>query len=258
MIAFLGALKEEVSDLRRQMILEEVLAGPAWHLHSGEYRGREVLLAQTGFGRERAEAATRFILERYPITGLVSLGFAGALAGELEVGDVVICSTLHCAMGRIEEAAKPRSYCADDGLLCLATQALEGTAVRFCIGSGVTVPQLICSPEQKQELGKAFHAHIVDMESYWIARIASDQQIPFVAVRAVSDTRRDNLPPFDQMLTENGRWQWKKALSYFLRHPQHLTALLGLSRNVRRARRNLTTFADCLVAKFIGHKSRTF
>ena len=113
----------------------------------------------------------------------------------------------------------------------------------------VLLPQLICSHEEKQELGKAFHALIVDMESYWIARIASDMQIPFLAVRAISDTERDTLPPFDELLTPDGGWQWGKAISYFLRHPQHLTASLGLSRNVRAARRNLTTFADCLVAK---------
>lgn len=249
MIALLGALEEEVSDLRRQMTLDEVLALPACHLSRGKVRGRDVLLAQTGLGRERVEAATKLILERYPVTTLISLGFAGALAEELEVGDVVIYSTVHCATGRIEEATKQRSYCSDDGLLRLATDALEGTTVRFCIGSGVTVPRLVSSPVEKQGLGQAFHAHIVDMESYWIARIASSKRIPFVAVRAISDARRDSLPPFDQMLTTNGRWQWKKTLSHFFRHPQHLAALPGLSRNAWRARRNLTVSVECLVAE---------
>ena len=40
MIALLGALKEEVSDLRRQMGLEEVLAERACHLYSGEFYAR--------------------------------------------------------------------------------------------------------------------------------------------------------------------------------------------------------------------------
>jgi adenosylhomocysteine nucleosidase len=249
MIALLGALEEEVSDLRRQMTLEEIPAIPGCHLSRGEDRGRDVLLAQTGIGRERVEAATKLILERYPVTTLVSLGFAGALVEELEVGDVVICSTVHCATGRIEEATRQRSYCSDDGLLRLATNALEGTTARYHVGSGVTVPRIVSSPAKKQELGQAFQAYIVDMESYWIARIASYKRIPFVAVRAISDARRDNLPPFDQMLTTNGRWQWKKTLSHFLHHPQHLAALPGLSRDVRRARRNLTVSVECLVAE---------
>jgi adenosylhomocysteine nucleosidase len=249
MIAFLGALKEEVSGLRRRMNLEEVPVGPACHLHGGEYRGRRVLLAQTGIGRERAEAATRVILERYAVTTLVSFGVGGALASQLRVGDVVVCSTLHCATGWTEGAKKPRPYDSDARLLCLATRALEGTGVRFCIGSGVTAPQLIGRPERKQELGQSFQAHIVDMESYWIARIASDSQIPFVAVRAISDAQRHALPPFIQILTANGERQWRTAISYLLRHPPHLTALIGLSRNVRRASRSLTIFAECFVAE---------
>jgi adenosylhomocysteine nucleosidase len=240
MIALLGALKEEVSDLRRQMGLEKVHAEPARHLYRGEHRGRDAVLVQTGMGRERAETATKLVLERYPVTVLVSLGFAGALTEDLKVGDVVVCSTLFCAEGRGQGATKPISYCSDDGLLRHATEALEGTAVRFCLGSGVTVPQVISTPEERRELRKAFDAHVVDMESYWIARIASDKRIPFVEIRSISDTPRDSLPPLGQMLTENGRMRWKEALSYFLRHPGLPIVLLGLAWNARRASRSLT------------------
>jgi 5'-methylthioadenosine/S-adenosylhomocysteine nucleosidase len=247
MIALLGALREEVRDLRRQMSLVEVPAEPTCYVYRGEYRGKDVLLAQTGVGRQRAETATEFVLRRYSVTALVSLGFAGALTAQLRVGDMVVCPTLHCATGPTQEADRFTSYRSDEHLLRLATQALEDTALRFCIGSGVTVPQLASSSEKKRELGGAFQAHIVDMESYWIARIASGKQIPFVAVRAISDAACEALPPFDEMLTPDGGWRWGKAISHFLGHPQHLTALPGLSRNVRAARRNLTVFAECLV-----------
>ena len=249
MIAFLGALREEVSGLQRQMGLEEVFAGPTCHLYGGEHRGKDILLAQTGMGRQRAETATELVLERHSVTALISFGFAGALTEELEVGDLLICETLHCAPGPTLEATGPRSYSSDDGLLRLATGALGGTTPRFRIGSGVTVPHIVRSPEERRELGRAFHADIVDMESYWIARIASDRQIPFVAVRAISDTWQDNLPPFDQMTTSDGGLKWKEASSYFLRRPQHLAKLLTLSHNARRARDSLTACADCLVAK---------
>ena len=244
MIALLGALREEVCDLQRQMSLVEVLAEPTCLVYRGEYRGRDVLLAQTGVGKQRAEAATELVLEHFSVTSLVSFGFAGALAGHLKVGDLVACSTLHCATGPNQEATRPRSYHSDESLLRLATQALEDTMVRFCTGSGVTVPQVAGSPEKKRELGTEFQALIVDMESYWIARIAADKQIPFVAVRAISDTEADPLPPVDEMLTPDGEWQLGKAVSYILRHPQHLPSLIGLSRNVRAARKNLSSFAD--------------
>ena len=249
MIAFLGALREEVSGLQRQMGLKELLAGATCRLYGGEYRGKDILLAQTGMGRQRAETATELVLERHSVAALISFGFAGALTGELDVGDLVICATLHCAPGPAQKATGPRSYASDEGLLRQATEALEGTTLRFRIGSGVTAAQLVRSPEGRQQLGRAFHADIVDMESYWIARIAADRQIPFVAVRAISDTWRDDLPPFDQMTTPDGSVKWKEAFSHFLRHPQQLLTLLGLANNARRARESLTAFTDYFLAK---------
>jgi 5'-methylthioadenosine/S-adenosylhomocysteine nucleosidase len=250
MIALLGALREEVSDIRKRMNLVETLVEPTFCVYRGEFRGQDVLLTQTGMGRQRAEEATRGILECYDVTALVSFGFAGALAPHLKVGDVVVCSTQHCSTGSSQKATRPKSYQAADSLLRLAEAALEESALRHCTGSGVTVPQVVCSPQERQELSTAYGAQIVDMESYWVARIAADCRIPFVAVRAVSDTERDTLPPLDgTMMPLDGEWQWGKAITHFLRHPQHLAALHGLARNARAARGSLTVFADCLVSK---------
>ncbi len=246
MIAFFAAVREEVAALRKQISVEETVSEAACHAYRGTYRGRELLLVQTGMGKKRAKAATRFILERYPITTLVSFGFAGALADELEAGDVVLCSEVHCAQeGTVQ---KPSSYCSDAGVLALATRALERAAVEFHYGSGVTVPQLVLEPEDKKKLGEAFNAHIVDMESYWIAEMASDRRIPFIVIRSVSDTRQERLLPFMRMLTMDGRVRWKEAASYFVRRPQHLIALFHLVRNVRLAQRSLATSIDSLIA----------
>lgn len=246
MIALFGALREEVATLRRRMRVEETVSESACHAYRGTYRGKELLLVQTGMGKERAEAATRFILDRYSVTTLVSFGFAGALSEELKAGDVVLCSTVHYAQ---EEgiAENPRSYCSDDRVLSLATRALASTAGDFHNGDGVTVPRLVLEAEDKKELGKAFNAHIVDMESYWIAKMASDRQIPFVVVRSVSDTRRERLLPFTRVLTEDGGLRWQEAASYFIRRPQHLISLCRLVRNVRLAQQSLASSMDSLI-----------
>jgi adenosylhomocysteine nucleosidase len=249
MLALLGALREEVADLKRQMVLEEAFAGQGYHVYKGKYKNKDVLLVQTGLGRERAERATKLVLSRYPVTAVISIGFAGALTEESKIGDVILCSTLHCANGLIQKGLKPESYYCDTDLISRISQSLEGKAVRFRQGSSVTVSQLVSNPEAKQKLGKAFRANIVDMESYWVARIASDRQIPFAAVRAVSDTVQDSLPPLDRMLTPNGKWRWEKAAPYFIFHPQHLIKLFVLYRNARQARKSLTAFVSHMVAK---------
>lgn len=249
MLALLGALKEEILDLRRQMVIEEILNEPACNLHRGKYENRDVLLVQTGLGKERAESATRHVLERYPITTLISLGFAGALVEDLNVGDVIICSTLHRAAGWMQEDLNSQSFCSDANLVTLITEALRETMVKFRCGSSVTMAQPVSSPDAKLGLGRSSHAEVVDMESYWIARIASARQVPFMAVRAISDTVRDSLPPFDQILDSNGTWHWHKAVRYSVFHPQRLVKLLAFYRNAQQARRSLNIVAARLAAK---------
>jgi 5'-methylthioadenosine/S-adenosylhomocysteine nucleosidase len=245
MLALLGALKEEIVDLRKDMALEEAFTWQGCHIYHGEYRNKAVLLVQTGIGKERAEAATRFILEHYPVTALVSLGFAGALTEELKVGDIILCSTLCCANG----LSKGNPCSSDARLVSLSLQALGDAAIGLCQGRSATVAQLVSSPEAKLALAKAFHADIVDMESYWIGKIASASQVPFLAVRAISDTVQDSLLPFDQIMDFDGKWRWQRATIYFLSRPQNLPKLFTLYRNARRARKSLTAFIEYLIAE---------
>jgi len=64
------------------------------------------------------------------------------------------------------------------------------------------------------------------METYWIARFAAGHGIPFLAVRAISDSASESLLPFDRFINATGAWLWKEALRYFLARPTEL-AILG-------------------------------
>jgi adenosylhomocysteine nucleosidase len=250
MLAIFGAFGQEIVDFRRQMVIEEVVAKPVCRLYRGKFKNRETLLVQTGMGKERAENATRFTLEHYPVTAIISLGFAGALAPELRIGDVVVCSALLCAPGTEQKEEKLESLAPDANLLSLASQGAGDGATRFCLGSGVTVLELDSNRQKMRELSETFQAHIVDMESYWIAKIAATQQIPFIAIRSISDNAQSSVQPFDQILASDGRLLWKKAVLCFLSHPQYLTNVFTLFRNTRPAKRNLAAVVGQLVARF--------
>ena len=95
MIVLLAALEEETSGLRRRMALApEGVAGLRGPAYAGQYQRRTVLLARTGMGRQQAEAGVAAVLVRYPVAAVISIGFSGALAARLEVGDVVLPSEL--------------------------------------------------------------------------------------------------------------------------------------------------------------------
>jgi len=248
MIALLGAFGQEIVDLRRQMVVEEEVTERGCKLYRGKFENRDAVLVKTGMGKERAESATKIMLERYPVSAIISLGFAGALAPELNIGDVVVCSTLHCAHQSENKWISGGLCASDTHLLSLVSQDLEDIAASS-LGSSVSVLELEASTKQLPGLAETLNVHIVEMESYWIASIALDRQIPFIAIRSISDTMTESVEPFDQILASDGRLLWKKAVLCFLLHPYYLMNVFTLYRNVRIARRNLIACVRHLVSK---------
>ncbi len=249
MLALLGAFGQEIVDLRRQMVVTEAFAGRGCILYRGKLENRDVVLVKTGMGKERAENATEFMLDRYPVSAIISLGFAGALAPDLSIGDIVVCSTLHCAHKAEDKWVSAGLCVSDEHLLFLASQDMGNMSARCRPGSSVSVLQLESSTKKLPGLAETFHAHIVDMESYWIASIASARQIPFIAIRSISDTMQENVQPFDRILAPDGRLLLSKAIWCFITHPQYLKNTLILYRNVRIARKSLYTCVRHLVHK---------
>lgn len=248
-ILILGAYGEEIGGLRRQLDVEEAVAEQGYMLYRGKYENRDILLVRTGQGKERAESATESVLEHYPVTAIVSVGFAGGLNPERNIGDVILCSTLYYANGSGQEDPKTAPLTSDANLISLASEGLPEDIKANCyIGSTVTELQLDLDLQRQQELADSLHADVVEMESYWIGRIASDRGIPFIGIRAISD-RGDDVKPFDQILTSDGKLLWKKAVVCFTLHPHYLLNVFKLYLQVRVAAKNLTACVLHLVTK---------
>ncbi|HOS78809.1 MAG TPA: hypothetical protein PLQ85_03770 [Anaerolineae bacterium] len=247
MIALLAALQEEVSALWRRLKLTPArVAGFHNFIATGEYQGRAVLLTCTGMGRQRAEVNASAMLERYPVTVALSIGFSGALEGTQRVGDLVLASELLAVTGSL--GCEPASYPPDPMRLLTITAALRETSLRVRTGPTVTTPGVIPTPEEKEALGKQTGAIAVDMESYWIARIAAERGLPFLALRVISDAQADGLLPFEHLADANGASRARWLMAHLLREPGGLAMLLKLGRHAREARRTLAAGAACAVA----------
>jgi 5'-methylthioadenosine/S-adenosylhomocysteine nucleosidase len=248
-IAVLAALQEEASGLRRRMALApERVAGLGDPAFAGQYRGRPVLLAWTGMGRQRAEASVEAVLAHFRVTVVISIGFSGALERRLEVADLVLASELLGITGSGSDGIEPTIYQADRGLLHTATEALRTMSLRVVSGPIVTAPSIVTTPGDKQGMGWETGAVAVDMESYWVARAVSDQGLPFLVVRAITDAQEEFLPPSFQNLGAEGNPRARRLAAHLIREPGSLLALVRMARNAARARRALTTGVACTVA----------
>jgi adenosylhomocysteine nucleosidase len=243
-IVFFAALRQELAGLERGLVGREESAAGNKRLLRGYYQGCPVLLVQTGPGKQNAMEAARSVLAGYSPRAAVCIGFAGALKAELEGGDLVLCSSLHYLDGQ-GKLSEPLSC--DEALIELAAEASQSAGLGLRVGSSVTVDEECVLPGIKEGLGRRVRADVVEMEYYWLAQVAAERGVPFVAVRAISDTLLQTLPEGCSFMDERGETTVAEVALHAVRHPRSLLPLLRLSVNGRRCTANLTAFAGALL-----------
>ncbi len=235
MIAMICAMTQEFNSLLRKVNAGEALSKNGFRICEAGYEGEDILLIETGPGKKKAEQATESILQDYPVSGVVSVGFAGALNDKLAVGDLVLCQTLY---SQTTDSTKP--YYCDSKWVSSSLVKAEQRGIALQEGSSVSVRMPVCDIVTKEALAREFPATVVDMESYWIGQIALSKDIPFLCIRAISDALDDYLPPFDRLKNSDGSWRKGRTLLYLLVRPWRLAKTLFLYRNMKRAAESLT------------------
>ncbi|HQR46359.1 MAG TPA: hypothetical protein PK598_10140, partial [Thermoanaerobaculia bacterium] len=153
----------------------------------GKIGGANVLLGMTGDGPARAAASVSFLLGEFPVSLLVGAGAAGALDPSLRAGEILVASRV------VEEAGEAA---APDASLVSRAVGLGARAATF-----VTVSRPVCSSREKGDLASRFRVPgsapaVVDMESAAWGRAAAGRGVPFLLLRAVSDTLGEDRPGF--------------------------------------------------------------
>lgn len=238
MIAIIGALSAEINQTKKDMEVEQSMSGSGWSLNVGMYVDKQILLAQSGVGKHCAEVCVRTVLDNFPVQTLISMGYGGALSSELNIGDLVVCKKFLKAEGALSQEA----IHSDQDLVTIAANTMDRIPGTLHIGNCLTAGFLVTRPEDKRSMGMQYQSHVVDMESYWTARIAKNREIRLLGVRAISDTAHERMPPFDRLLDSEGNILLKAATRHFLRNPADLSVVARLYFNARKASASLTRF----------------
>ncbi len=116
---------------------------------------------------------------------ILSFGLCGGLAPETQIGQAFICDTLITPLYQ-------KSYKAD-----VAWRKRLFTATRYYERHWYSTNEFNTanSVEQRKNLFNKTGCWIIDDETWLVAEFASRHNIPFQALRVVSDGAEDNLPP---------------------------------------------------------------
>ncbi len=178
---FIAALQREVASLVRGWQHDEEAA--VRHIHV--YWNDDAIIACAGMGAHRASLAVEAALKIGPASELISVGWAGACNERFGIGDVILPATvIDAKTGERFFVAEPATTEPPDILVTVASPA--GAA-------------------EKQRLGASYHASAVDMEAAAVGRIARARELPFYAIKAISDAADFELPPMERFSTANGQ-----------------------------------------------------
>ena len=156
------------------------------------------------------------------ITGLMSFGVSGALETYTKAGDVVVAVAAY---------KDPTDIFFADGAWSRRLVANLAGHVRFSLDRFGYSSRVVATAEAKTALRKT-GAGAVDMETWVVAQAARRHGLPWVAVRAISDTSTEDLPPAAlAAMTPSGHIDLGAVIQSISVDPAQLPALLRLQSN---------------------------
>lgn len=198
----------------------------------------QVRVGFAGIGQMPAVRAARELLQFAPDV-LVSSGLAGGLRPQHEVGRVLVARALRMEDDRFLIKS-------DDRLRRMA--AVCGARV---VDLFFSADHVVITAREKAALGLL--ADAVEMESYAILTEAARCRVPSVAVRAISDSARADLPlDFNRAINRKGGLSWPRLFALVARRPYRLPGLVRMGGESRRAAATLARFLDLYLQTVAG------
>ena len=217
--AILSALPEEQAGLLQQLqhARRDVHGGRVFW--QGLLSDRPVVLALSGMGKVAAATTATVLVERFACARVLFTGVAGGLGQQVRVGDVVVArqylqhdmdASPLCprwelpGYGRADVACDPALsipllQAAQDFLVVTSQENQPDSAAAAQAHHGLVVrgDRFIATAQAsntlRRELQEAGHTVLaVEMEGAAVAQVCADYQVPFAAMRTISDRADDD------------------------------------------------------------------
>jgi len=187
----------------------------------------------TGMGIDNARRVADLVLnDGYQFC--VCSGFAGALRDELKLGEILVGRAVR-QIGKSTTLESSRN---------LFHNAAQGGATRANLF--LTSDKVIRTAKEKADLGPFGEA--VDMETFGVFEVAHQKRIPVIAIRAISDTSRSELPEgLDGMLDDHGKLNIVGTIRFIAQSPRKLPMLIRLGRDSWTVAGGLASFLESFI-----------
>lgn len=218
-IGILSALPEELAAVAKGMSVHSVARHGGREFRTGEVGRHRVITVVAGIGKVAAATTATLLIERFAVNAVLFTGVAGGLHSSVKVGDVVIASEFlqhdmdasplfpphevpGYARARFPTDATWQSrltQAARDVLANLDTHVESASIKAFHLEHAQVHSGLIISGDQFVSTAASSNglsarlpdALATEMEGAAVAQVCHDFDVPFAAVRTISDRADD-------------------------------------------------------------------
>ena len=209
---FIAALPREIAAL---------VARPGWRTHKPQqgihlYEHTSAIVVCAGMGAHRATLAIQAALALGSASELISIGWAGAANPAIGVGEILRPNIV------VDARTGERFFSTD------TEYSARGASIL------VTVPTP-AGTEEKARLSLSYYALAVDMEAAAVARLARARDLPFRAIKAISDAADFALPDMSPYTRPDGHLREAAFGLHVALHPSLWRPVTTLARGSKLA-----------------------
>lgn len=207
-IGIIFALKEELEETKK--IFNNVIVHDIYNLKIFECKKDKIIcfLVESGMGKVNAARTTQILIDKMNIDYVLNVGVAGSISKKINKCDIVIANKLvqhdfDFTLFNYQKGEIPNigQYINCDKKLVKIAQTID---IKTNVTTGVISSGDIFIADEKMgaKINKKFNALCVEMEGAAVAQVCHLCKIPFLVIRAISDSPydKDNHITYEEFL----------------------------------------------------------
>ena len=196
-IGIIGALDDEVREIISRLDGRKTETVGSIEFNTGRLYGKNVVIARCGVGKVFAAICAEAMIIKYSPRLIVNSGVGGALDKSLRPLDIVFADKLVQHDMDTSPIGDPiglisginRVYFeTDERAREILTEAAKEQGINYLVGTVATGDKFISDKADKDRITELFGASACEMEGGAIAHTAFVNGVPFMVVRAISDS----------------------------------------------------------------------
>lgn len=239
-LLILSALSREIRGILNSLDDRVPIPGLPFRASRVQHRFHEITFAETGMGVENAVRVFEHVAGITTPEVVISLGYCGGLVPGAAVGDLIWASAVCLIDGPQVEVLPISGQDLVFGKLSLSVPIRQGTFI--------TLRQWMKKVDILPHVPAGMPLPVCEMETFGVARLAMERNVPFFAIRCLSDADQDEIA-FDPsaMCDPSGSLRLARSLRFFASHSRLLGQAMKLRRASAIASRNLALATEKLL-----------